>query len=332
MCKLSFIIPVYNAEKFVKRCLDSILENININDYEIIIINDGSIDKTKDILKTYIYNQNDSCIRILSQDNSGQGVARNKGLSLANGKYVMFIDIDDYINPVDFDNYFHVAESNNLDLLRFAFKIYNAEGKFSISNMSQFAENQVYTGQEAILMDYTIGSACGTLFRKDFLVEFGFHFRNDMAHEDCEFMLRLLPKVNRMMVSPACLYTYCWNANSTDRNRTVKNIIRLKQSDIFVAQSYFATADKESADSPIRKYYYRKGNSLLIQFLLSLIYKTKQLSLNTKMGLLGFANLLGVYPTHSFRTLSWKTTLLLFFLNKPIIEKNLLRLFHRIRN
>lgn len=332
MCKLSVIIPAYDAEKFVIRCLDSVLASININDYEIIIIDDGSTDKTIEILNTYVYNHNDTCIRIIHQENSGQGVARNKGLTLANGKYVMFLDIDDSINPIDFDYYYHVAESKNLDLLRFAFKVYDAEGHFSISQMLQFNDNKVYSGQEAVLMDYTIGSACGTLFRRDFLIKFGFNFRDDMAHEDCEFMLRLLPKVNQMMVSSACLYTYCWNANSTDRAKSVRNIVRLKQSDILVAESYFVTADKESLDSPIKKYYHRKGNSLLTQFLLSLICQTKQLSLNEKKRLLSFASSQGVYPTISLRTLSWKTTLLLFFLNRPMIEKSLLRLFNRKRN
>lgn len=331
MIKLSIIIPIYNAENHLDRCVSSCInQGLKEDEYEILLCNDGSADGSLAIAEDF--SQKHNCIKVFSQENAGAGMARNLGLKHALGRYVMFVDADDYINSLDLNNYYQIAEDNNLDLLRFSFKVYNAKGYFSISHMSQFDENQVYSGQEAVLMDYTIGSACGTLFRRDFLIEFGFHFRDDMAHEDCEFMLRLLPKVNRMMVSSACLYTYCWNANSTDRAKSVRNIVRLKQSDILVAQSYFATADKESLDSPIRKYYHRKGNSLLTQFLLSLIYKTKQLSLNEKMDLLSFANLHGVYPIHSFRTLSWKTTLLLFFLNRPIIEKSLLHLFNRKRN
>lgn len=332
MCNLSIIISAYNAEQYVERCLASILQCIDIEEYEVLLIDDGSTDDTDVVASNFIDNHNAHHIRIIHQKNARQGAARNNGIAHTQGRYVMFVDVDDCINPIGFKEYYSQAVENNLDLLRFAFKIYNAEGGFSISQMSQFNENQVYTGPEAVLMDYTIGSACGTLFKRDFLNEYGFQFRDDMAHEDCEFMLRLLPKVQRMMVSSACLYTYCWNEGSTDRNKSSANLLRLKQSDIFVAKSYFETANNESIGSPINKYYYHKGNSLISQFLLSMICNTKQLSLNAKMGLLSFANLQGVYPTPTFRTLSWKTTLLLFFLNRPIIEKSLIRLFNRRRD
>lgn len=330
--KLSIIIPAYNAENYVARCFDSILQSVDVDYYEVLFVDDGSTDNTFELANNFIRDKDATQIRIIRQKNSRQGAARNNGIAHAQGRYVMFVDVDDCINPIGFKKYYVQATENNLDMLRFAFKEYDADGNFVVSHQSQFDENHIYSGQEAILMDYTIGSSCGTLFRRDFLINSGIYFREDMAHEDCEYMLRLLPKVERMMVLPVPLYTYCWNENSTDRSKSAASVLRLKQGDIFVAKSYFETAETFSNNHPINKYYYRKGNSLLTQFLLSLVQEKNSLSLNARMGLLSFANLQGVYPTPTFRTLSWKTTLLLFFLNRPIIEKSLIRLFNRRRD
>jgi glycosyltransferase involved in cell wall biosynthesis len=103
--KLSIIVPVYNAEKFLDKCLES-LKNQTIKDIEIILVNDGSTDNSLEICNKYA--QNDSRIKVLTQKNSGQSKARNVGIDNSNGEYIAFTDSDDW---VDLDYYEKLVES-----------------------------------------------------------------------------------------------------------------------------------------------------------------------------------------------------------------------------
>ena len=96
MSKISVIIPVYNGEKYIQRCVDSVL-NQTYSDIEIIVINDGSTDNTENILKSY------SNIVLINKENEGVSKARNTGLSLAKGDYVYFCDADDYLEKNAFE-------------------------------------------------------------------------------------------------------------------------------------------------------------------------------------------------------------------------------------
>ena len=93
MIKYSFIVPCYNGEKYIVKCLDSILKQTS-NNYEVIVINDGSTDNSINIINKY---KNDKKIVIINQDNMGLSLARNNGINKAKGEYLIFVDCDDYI-------------------------------------------------------------------------------------------------------------------------------------------------------------------------------------------------------------------------------------------
>lgn len=114
MIEISVIIPIFNAEKTLKRCLDSIL-NQTFKNFEIICVNDGSQDKSIDILKEY--KEKDNRIIIIQQENKGVSSARNAGIKIAKGKYITFIDSDDWIEPY---TYMSVKQqmNNNYDIIR----------------------------------------------------------------------------------------------------------------------------------------------------------------------------------------------------------------------
>ena len=96
MKRLSIIVPIFNVELYLAKCLDSlVIQDIQKHEYEIIIINDGSTDSSKDIIKSYLKKY--SNIRYIVQENQGLGGARNTGILNACGKYLMFVDSDDYI-------------------------------------------------------------------------------------------------------------------------------------------------------------------------------------------------------------------------------------------
>ena len=131
---LSFIIPVYNAEKYLKQCIESIL-NQTFEGFEVIIINDDSTDKSMDILNSYIY---DKRIKILSKMNEGVSQARNCGLEIAQGKYIMFVDADDWIDNFTAKLMVSITEKKEADVVFWPYvrefenyslkkKIYNKE-------------------------------------------------------------------------------------------------------------------------------------------------------------------------------------------------------------
>ena len=124
MNDISIIVPIYNAEKYLNRCIDSLV-NQTKKELEIILINDGSTDSSEDIINSY----KDSRIKHFSNKNQGIGKTRNFGLKKATGKYIMFCDSDDYLEKDTCEEMFKKIEEDNLDLVICDFFIETDQGK-----------------------------------------------------------------------------------------------------------------------------------------------------------------------------------------------------------
>lgn len=114
MIKISIVVPVYNTEKYLKRCLESISKQ-SLKEIEIIIVNDGSPDNSHSIIKEY--EEKDSRIKVINKKNGGISSARNEGIKLASGKYIIHIDSDDFIEQNYFKDMYEKAEKDNLDIV-----------------------------------------------------------------------------------------------------------------------------------------------------------------------------------------------------------------------
>ncbi|MGL5594128.1 MAG: glycosyltransferase family 2 protein, partial [Cetobacterium sp.] len=114
MLKVSVIVPVYNTEKYLKRCLDSII-NQSLKEIEIIVVNDGSTDNSKNIIKSY--EKKDSRIKIVNKPNGGLSSARNEGIKVAKSKYIAHIDSDDWVEYNYLEEMYLKAEKENLDIV-----------------------------------------------------------------------------------------------------------------------------------------------------------------------------------------------------------------------
>lgn len=124
MPKVSIIIPVYNVEKYLKECLDSVIKQ-TLQDIEIICVNDGSTDNSLHILKEY--SQNDSRIKIIDKPNSGYGDSMNKGLDMATGEYIGIVEPDDYVELDMFEILYNTANSLHVDFVKSDFYTFNED-------------------------------------------------------------------------------------------------------------------------------------------------------------------------------------------------------------
>ena len=112
--KITIIVPVYNSENYIRRCVDSVLRQ-SFEDFELLLINDGSTDGSLKILREY--EKSDKRIRVINQENMGVAKTRNKGIKLASGKYIMFIDNDDYIENDYINKYYNSIKDTDYDIV-----------------------------------------------------------------------------------------------------------------------------------------------------------------------------------------------------------------------
>lgn len=133
-CKISVILPIYNVENYLKEALDSLV-NQTLKDIEFICINDGSTDNSLNILNAYA--ENDARFTVISQENQGQGVARNKGVELAKGEYIVFLDPDDKFELNAFDELYNFAKEKNANVIQFNYTKFEEYSKNKVVSISE---------------------------------------------------------------------------------------------------------------------------------------------------------------------------------------------------
>jgi len=224
MIKVSIIIPVYNAEQHLKRCIDSVLVQ-KIEDYEILIINDGSTDKSEEIIKEYI-NQYDN-IRYFSKANTGVSDTRNFGIKEAKGKYILFIDGDDYIDEKLLKNLEpHIDEE--IELIKFKLKKIDSKG-----NEIEKIDGPIFeqtSGEEGFCKLYStdvlLDSPCLYLIKKELFIQNNLWFKENTYHEDFGLIPLLIIKAKNMISTKYYNYYYVQSDNSIVRNNDYNKILK----------------------------------------------------------------------------------------------------------
>lgn len=202
MKKLSLIIPVYNVEKYVAKCIESCIDqNLSSVDYEIIIINDGSTDNSLEIVQGIAKGQDN--ITIFSQKNGGLSLARNKGLALAQGQYIWFIDSDDWIEANCLNGI--IEKLNDVDVLAMGYiEAYDDTSKNNIV----FPTTILASAGIDLLRSSYIVPAQFYIYRKYFLKENSLFFEPGVFHEDFEFTPRMLYFANKLVVYDKQIYFF----------------------------------------------------------------------------------------------------------------------------
>lgn len=190
---VSIVIPVYNAHEYLGAALESILAQ-DFENFELIAVDDGSTDRSLDIIKKF--KETDQRIRILTENNAGPALARNKGLSRARGKYIIFLDADDFYEPSLISSLYELAEREKLDVAVADFDIYNTrrarfEHNVESDHFDLLADGKVTSKNEN--PDYILQCATGyvwnKMFRRDFLYENSLAFNTGLKiFEDVHFV------------------------------------------------------------------------------------------------------------------------------------------------
>ena len=212
--KISVIVPVYNVEEYLEKCLDSVT-NQTLKDIEIICINDGSTDNSLEILKTYA--GQDNRIVIINKQNEGVAAARNDGLDIAQGDYIMFLDSDDYLTPEACETAYNKITEKNADIGVFS----HFENENGICLESPKNKNVRQFAQDETLTDYSCFQimSCDKIYKKSFLNDNNLRFPKGIKNaEDSVFCWCCLFNRPKYCFIEKPIYIYIVNRKNSATN------------------------------------------------------------------------------------------------------------------
>lgn len=255
MVKVSIIIPVYNVEKYLEECLESAV-NQNLKEIEIIAINDGSTDNSLSILEKYELKYNN--FKVINQENKGLSAARNTGLTYCNGKYVYFLDSDDFIDINAMEYCYKEAEKYNLDILTFDAKVffdddYKNQQLLENYDRTNKLSNNIMSGEDFYIYSNKRGAYKSPVwlnfYNRSYIEKNNLYFYDGIVHEDeihtlISYILaeriKYVPKAffyrrirnNSIMTSPLSLKRIDGNYTVAEEFYKLLNVLNLKQETI----------------------------------------------------------------------------------------------------
>lgn len=210
--KVSVIIPVYNVEKYLRQCIDSIL-NQTLSELELICVDDGSTDSSLEILREY--EKKDSRVKVLQQENLGAGAARNKGLKIATGKYLSFLDSDDFFLPEMLEETYNKCESLNAQICVYQVKRYNDETKKTWFDKGSFRYEYIpkkevfsYKDMPDYILDTFQNWAWNKLISHELVKENNLQFQEILRTNDFLFVALCMTLAQRIVVLEKPLVYY----------------------------------------------------------------------------------------------------------------------------
>lgn len=230
MIKVSIILPIYNVEKYLKRCMDSLL-NQTLKNIEIVMVDDESPDNCPQLCEDYKAQYPN--VKVVHKKNGGLGFARNSGLEVCEGEYVAFIDSDDFVDVHMFENLYDYAHKNELDACFCGYNVYKDEQH--VRKRQEKADYEVCDGREAVdevLMDIVgaaptypsdvkvLSSMWKGIYSLDTIRKNKLQFVSEWEYiaEDIMFHLDFMPCANKVGFVPGCYYYYCDNGTSLTRS------------------------------------------------------------------------------------------------------------------
>ena len=217
--KISIIIPAYNAEKQIRKCvLSALQQDISHNEYEIIVINDGSTDQTAGIIQEL--SREYPTIKSITTTNQGVSAARNLGMDIAQGEIILFADADDYFCTNSIAKIYEAILKNDLDILLFDYNHWGNQNtllKGFDYDARKFCPRGIVSGKSFIKTGYMPAAVWMLAYRREYMLKMNFKFIN-IRHEDEEFIPRVFYFAEKIMHLPLICYNYVQNESSFMQN------------------------------------------------------------------------------------------------------------------
>ena len=320
--KLSIIVPIYNVEKYIVDCLDSILNSdLPKGEYEVVLVNDGTTDNSGEIAKKYATNHSD--FKYVEQENQGLSVARNTGIEVCAGEYIWFVDSDDKL----YSNIGHlislIEQYNKPDLLSFGLELRNySDNKFVGlgSTHQEVPHNRVIIGRDAVIAGFMPSSICTFIIKRSLLINNSIKFYPGIAHQDAEMSYRMVSLAKSAVFIDYCYYIYCLHENSITCTSDLKKKKKLLLDDIIVAHSFKQFAEKmQSTDKELSDKIFAHSQSMVFGILMTMFKKRKiwkEVKINEEI--LTALKEKSLYPIHN-RNLTLKQQMIRLILNQEWI-------------
>jgi len=213
MLKVSVIVPVYNVEKYLEKCLESLVTQ-TLSDIEIITVDDGSTDDSKKIIKKFTEKYPEK-LKYYYKENGGLSSARNFGIPYAHGEYIAFLDSDDYIEPTMYEEMYNTAKKENSDMVECDFI-------WEYSNKKKYDCGIIYNGNKEALEKARV-VAWNKLIKREIIEKEKIEFPYGLRYEDVEFFYKILPRLNKISFVKKYFIHYVQRDNSivnTQNNKT----------------------------------------------------------------------------------------------------------------
>lgn len=222
MIKYSFIVPVYNTEKYLKKCLDSLI-NQTYKDFEIIVVNDGSTDKSSSIISKYQKKYKN--IIVIDKENEGLSMARNRGVQKSSGKYIIFVDSDDYVSNKLLEEVDKKIDDN--DILRFQIATEDEEyTKINEYHEEGFESMCGYDAFKYLSSYHFVEPAWCYVIRKNYYIENKFSFKKGVYHEDFGLIPYVIYKARKVKSIDFIGYYYIQRNGSIMNNNDYKKTVK----------------------------------------------------------------------------------------------------------
>lgn len=222
MIKYSFIVPVYNTEKYLKKCLDSLV-NQTYKDFEIIVVNDGSTDKSSNIISKYQKKYKN--IIVIDKENEGLSMARNRGVQKSSGKYIIFVDSDDYVSNKLLEEVDKKIDDS--DILRFQIATEDEEyTKINEYHEESFESMCGYDAFKYLSSYHFVEPAWCYVIRKNYYIENKFSFKKGVYHEDFGLIPYVIYKARKVKSIDFIGYYYIQRNGSIMNNNDYKKTVK----------------------------------------------------------------------------------------------------------
>lgn len=231
--KLSIIIPIYNVMNYVGTCIESLYkQGISEDEFEVILINDGSTDNSLSIIQKY--EKQHSNITIINQMNQGLSATRNNGIKLAKGEYLLFVDSDDFIIENTLNDMLNIAIQNQVDILKGDYiKANNHEinNGIRITNIKSHTSSVIKTGEQGFIENYNpmFSYVWQFLFKRSFIIDNCILFLVGKYFEDVAYTIEAYLKAKIFMAIPLPFYVYRQNESSIMATMNVNKLYSMNE-------------------------------------------------------------------------------------------------------